>query len=162
TFFGDVWGAFAGPASGRDGIIMSVGLLGRKLGMTQVYDDKGNLLPVTVIKAGPCVVLQLRTLERDGYEAVQLGFEDKPRRLATRSDRGHVAQISSKRARKRPASGVAPPPKADCEPQRHIREFRVDGEKVELQVGQKLTVQLFAEVSHVDVIGTSKGRGTAG
>lgn len=141
---------------------MGVGLLGRKMGMTQIYDDQGVLQPVTVIQAGPCVVLQLRTIERDGYEAVQLGFEDKPRRLANRAERGHVAQISSKRAKLRAASGVAAPPKPDCEPQRYIREFRVDGEKVELAVGQKLTVQLFAEISHVDVIGTTKGRGTAG
>jgi large subunit ribosomal protein L3 len=142
--------------------IMPVGLLGRKIGMTQVYDDQGVIQPVTVIQAGPCVVLQQRTLERDGYEAIQLGFEDKPRRLATRAERGHVAQIGSKRAKRRAAAGVAAAPKPDCEPQRYVREFRVDGETVDCQVGQRLTVDLFTEITHVDVIGTSKGRGTAG
>jgi len=141
---------------------MPVGLLGRKVGMTQVYDDQGNILPVTVIKAGPCTVLQLRTLDRDGYEAVQLGFEEKPRRLARRSERGHVAQISSKRSRRRAAGGVALLPKANCEPPRFVREFRTDGEEVAVDVGQQVTVGLFAEVTHVDVIGTTKGRGTAG
>ena len=67
---------------------MPVGMLGRKVGTTQVYDEDGNLVPVTVIEAGPCVILQVRTPERDGYEAVQLGFDDKPRRLATRAERG--------------------------------------------------------------------------
>ena len=79
---------------------MAKGILGRKVGMTQVYDDRGKIVPVTVIQAGPCHVLQLRTLERDGYEAVQLGYLDKPRRLARRSERGHVAKLASKRARK--------------------------------------------------------------
>ena len=141
---------------------MPVGLLGRKIGMTQVYDDQGNLQPVTVIEAGPCTVLQVRTPERDGYEAVQLGFVDKPRRLATRSERGHVAAIGSKRAMRRAAGGLAAAPKPDCEPQRWVREFRTDGENNELQVGNKLTVEVFKEVTHVDVIGTTKGRGFAG
>ena len=141
---------------------MPVGLLGRKVGMTQVYDAQGVIQPVTVIQAGPCTVLQLRTIDRDGYEAVQLGFEDKPRRLAIRSERGHVAKIGSKRAKRRSAAGVAAVPKADCEPQRYVREFRTDGETVSLEVGNKLTVTHFAEITHVDVIGTTKGRGTAG
>jgi large subunit ribosomal protein L3 len=130
--------------------------------MTQVYDDRGVIQPVTVIEAGPCVVLQRRTLERDGYEAIQLGFLDKPRRLATRAERGHVAQIGSKRAKRRSAGGAELPPKPDCEPQRYIREFRTDGEQVDLQVGQRLTVTHFAEIPRVDVIGLTKGRGTAG
>ena len=85
---------------------MARGILGRKVGMTQIYDDGGNVVPVTVIEAGPCHVLQLRTSERDGYEAVQLGFLDKPRRLASRSERGHVAKLSSKRSRIRSSAGV--------------------------------------------------------
>jgi len=141
---------------------MSVGLLGRKIGMTQVYDESGEITPVTVIQAGPCVVLQIRTLERDGYEAVQVGFDDKPRRLARQSERGHVAAIKSKRARSRAAAGVEAPAKADCEPKRFVREFRTDGEKCECEVGQELTVELFADVTDVDVIGYSKGRGMAG
>jgi large subunit ribosomal protein L3 len=167
---------------------MSVGLLGRKIGMTQVYDADGALVPVTVIEAGPCVVLQLRTRDRDGYEAVQLGFDDKPRRLATRSERGQVAEIGGKRQKQRSAAGVEAPPKPGCEPKRFIREFRADGQEHGYQVGQALTVALFAspgtrpkqgpdgkEVKgpdgkptqepipvYIDVIGTSKGRGTAG
>jgi len=150
---------------------MPVGLLGRKVGMTQVYDEDGDLVPVTVIEAGPCVVLQLRTLERDGYEAVQLGYDDKKRPVggrrsrssqARRSERGHVAALSSKRSKARAEAGVEPVEKAGSEPKRFIREFRVDGEAVDLEVGQTLTVELFAETSHVDVIGTSKGRGFAG
>ncbi len=141
---------------------MGVGLLGRKIGMTQVYDGDGNITPVTVIQAGPCVVLQIRTLDRDGYEAVQIGFDDKPRRLARQSERGHVANLKSKRSRARAAAGHEAVPKADCEPKRFVREFRTDGEECDCEVGQELTVDLFAEVSNVDVIATCKGRGTAG
>lgn len=154
---------------------MAVGLLGRKVGMTQVYDEGGRLTPVTVIEAGPCTVLQLRTPERDGYEAVQLGFDDKlsqkdqgrpaeqrNRARATRPERGHVASLNSKRQKARQEAGVEPAPKAKCEPKRIVREFRTDGEDHGCEVGQELTIELFAEVSHVDVIGTSKGRGTAG
>ena len=139
---------------------MAVGLLGQKVGMTQIFGEGGEAIPVTVIQAGPCTVLQLRTQQRDGYEAVQLGFRDKPRRLAARSERGHVAKLDSKRARGRTAAGVEPLAKADCEPQRFIREFRspADG----LEVGQKLTVETLAQVKSVDIVGISKGRGTAG
>ncbi|HAA62308.1 MAG TPA: 50S ribosomal protein L3 [Planctomycetaceae bacterium] len=150
---------------------MPVGLLGRKVGMTQVYTDDGDLIPVTVVEAGPCVVLQLKTVERDGYEAVQLGFLDKKRPVggrrtrgsqASRSERGHVVGLSSKRSKARAEAGVEPVEKANCEPKKFVREFRVDGENVDLEVGQTLTVELFAEMSHVDVVGTSKGRGFAG
>ena len=139
---------------------MTIGLLGRKVGMTQLYDETGDVIPVTVIQAGPCSVLQLKTKERDGYEAVQLGYLDKPRRLASRAERGHVARLDSKRQRARSAAHLAPVPKADCEPKRLIREFRgpVEG----YQVGQQLTVSIFEGVGAVDVIGTTKGRGTAG
>jgi large subunit ribosomal protein L3 len=139
---------------------MAIGLLGRKVGMTQVFDESGNVVPVTVLEAGPCHVLQLRTVERDGYEAVQLGFKDKPRRLASRSQRGHVAKLDSKRARTRAKAGIELLPKADCEPQRFIREFRTSIEG--LNVGQKFDVNVFADVKRVDVVGTTKGRGTAG
>jgi len=128
--------------------------------MTQLYDPVGNVIPVTVLAAGPCHVLQLKTKQRDGYEAVQLGFRDKPRRLATRAERGHVAKLDSKRQRSRAAAGIAPLPKADCEPKRWIREFRVPVEGFE--IGQVLTVEVFQDVVAVDVTGTSKGRGTAG
>lgn len=141
---------------------MPVGLLGRKIGMTQVYGDGGVVVPVTVLELGPCPVLQVRTLDRDGYEAVQIGFGDKPRRLASKSERGHVAEISSKRRKSAQESGVELLVKAGCEPQRFIREFRLDGESVDLAVGSVLTVEQFAEVARVDVVATSKGRGTAG
>ncbi len=139
---------------------MAIGLLGRKVSMTQVYDPAGDVIPVTIIQAGPCRVLQLRSTNRDGYEAVQLGYLDKPRRLASRSQRGHVAKLDSKRQRSLAAAGVAVVPKADCEPQRLVREFRVPVEGFE--VGQVLDVGLFEGVSAVDVTGTSKGRGFMG
>lgn len=120
---------------------MIKGILGRKVGMTQVYDESGQIIPVTVIQAGPCRVLQLRTPEPDEYEAVQLGFLDKPRRLASQSERGR-AKV------------------ADCEPQRFVRELRGSTEGHE--VGQQLTVDILADVVAVDVTGTSKGRGYAG
>ncbi len=139
---------------------MAIGILGRKVGMTQIYAESGEVIPVTVIQAGPCRILQLRTVDRDGYEAVQLGYRDKPRRLASRSTRGHVAKLDGHRTRKRAAAGVEPVEKANCEPQRFVQEFRVptDG----LSIGQEINVGEFAEISAVDVTGTSKGRGTAG
>jgi large subunit ribosomal protein L3 len=139
---------------------MNIGLLGRKVGMTQVYNASGDAIPVTVIEAGPCHVLQLKTKDRDGYEAVQLGYLDKPRRHASRADRGHVAKLDSKRQKALSAAGVAAPAKANCEPQRFVREFLVPVEG--LQVGQVVTVGVFDGVKSVDVVGTTKGRGTAG
>jgi len=139
---------------------MSTGLLGRKVGMTQVYGPSGQVIPVTVLQAGPCHVLRLLTVERDGYEAVQLGYLDKPRRLACRADRGQVATLDSKRQKRHAAAGAPLSAKANCEPKRFIREFR--GSIEGLTVGQQLGVEIFAEVKAVDVIGTSKGRGTAG
>ncbi|MBP5621112.1 MAG: 50S ribosomal protein L3, partial [Thermoguttaceae bacterium] len=138
---------------------MGIGLLGQKLGMSQLYTEQGEVIPVTVIQAGPCCVLQVKTLERDGYEAVQLGFKDKPRRLASRSERGHVANIDSKR-QKKAGAGSEVAKKADCEPKRFIREFRGSVEGVE--VGQNFDVEIFNDVFAVDVTANSKGRGTAG
>jgi large subunit ribosomal protein L3 len=136
------------------------GLLGRKVGMTQVFDADGTVVPVTVIEAGPCKVLCVRSLERDGYSAVQVGFLDKPRRLASRALRGQVASLDSKRSQRMARAGVVAQPKPACEPKRFVREFRgtVDG----VAVGQDLSVELFEGVSRVDVTGTTKGRGTAG
>jgi large subunit ribosomal protein L3 len=139
---------------------MTKGILGRKVGMTQIYDDAGKCIPVTVVQAGPCHVLQVRTRERDGYEAVQLGFLDKPRRLASRSERGHVAKLESKRSKKLAAAGAAAPDKAGCEPQRFIRELR--GAPGEAQVGQQVTVESLEGVQAVDVTGLTKGRGYSG
>ena len=142
---------------------MPLGLLGTKVGMTQVYNEKdGSIEPVTVLQLGPCPVLQIRTTERDGYSAIQLGYRDKPRKNATRAEQGHVAsKLSSKRKDARLKGGVQLLPKADCEPQRYVREFRVDAATV--TVGQKLAVaDVFGDVKAVDVIGTSKGRGYQG
>ena len=150
---------------------MAKGILGRKVGMTQIYDESGKAIPVTVIEAGPCHVLQLKSLETDGYEAIQLGFLDKKRPVeskrrsrrsqARRSERGHVAsKLNSKRSRKRSAAGVQLLPKADCEPKRFVRELR--GSAGNLKVGDQVTVADLEEVKSVDVTGTSKGRGYAG
>jgi large subunit ribosomal protein L3 len=136
------------------------GILGRKIGSTQIFDPAGIVIPVTVIEAGPCRVLLVRSPERDGYAAVQIGFRDKPRRLASRSVRGQVANLDSKRAKSQAQAGVERAPKADCEPQRFVRELR--GTYAEAAVGQVLSVELFEGVQHVDVTGTTKGRGTAG
>jgi large subunit ribosomal protein L3 len=139
---------------------MSKGILGRKVGMTQIYDEAGNCIPVTVVAAGPCHVLQVRTKEHDGYEAVQLGFLDKPRRLASRSERGHVARLESKRSKKLTTAGVQSPDKAGCEPQRFIRELR--GPAGETKVGGQVTVAVLDGVKAVDVTGLTKGRGFSG
>ncbi len=121
---------------------MRVGLLGRKVGMTQIYKDDGTVVPVTVLECGPCTVLQVRTTERDGYDAVQLGFADKKRKSARQSERGHARKV-------------------DAEPKRYVREIRQEG-PIEVAAGQTLTVEVFGAIGRVDVIGTSKGRGFAG
>jgi large subunit ribosomal protein L3 len=150
---------------------MTVGLLGYKVGMTQIYDDKGKINPVTVLQVGPCPVLLVRNQDRDGYDAVQVGFGQKKRprpgtkrpprnSFATRAERGHVsADFESKR---RQAGGKPLAPKADCEPPLHIREFRLT-EPATIEVGKVLTVgDIFQDVVAVDVIGTTKGRGYQG
>jgi large subunit ribosomal protein L3 len=138
---------------------MPLGLIGEKVGMTQVFDEKGAEIPVTVLQLGPCPVLQVRDQQKDGYDAVQIGYQDKPRRKATRAERGHVSRdLQSKRR----AAGIPLAPKADVEPQRVVREFRLEGPS-DLKAGAVLTVgEVFKDVKAVDVIGTSKGRGTAG
>ncbi|MCX7405215.1 MAG: 50S ribosomal protein L3 [Planctomycetia bacterium] len=128
--------------------------------MTQVFAADGTAIPVTVIEAGPCPVTMVRSVERDGYSAVQIGFLDKPRRLASRSIRGQVAKLDSKRSKRLSAGGVTLLPKPACEPQRLVGELR--GVFEGAAVGQVLTVDLFEGVVSVDVTGTSKGRGTAG
>jgi large subunit ribosomal protein L3 len=144
-------------------MFMALGMLGLKVGMTQIYDDKGNLCPVTVLEVGPNPILQIRTPEVDGYHAVQVGFIDKPREKATLPERGHVANnIQTKRRAWLQAAGVQIPEKADCEPQRFIREFRLD-QASDLKVGGALiATEIFKDTKRVDVIGTSKGHGTTG
>src|SRR6516165_4703092 len=121
---------------------MRVGLLGRKVGMTQIYQENGAAVPVTVVECGPCTVLQVRTKERDGYHAWQLGFDDKKRKSATQAERGHARKVSA-------------------EPKRFVREIRQE-EVTDVTEGQTLTVELFSAIKSVDVTGTSKGRGYAG
>lgn len=120
------------------------GILGKKVGMTQVFNDNGEAVPVTVIEAGPCFVAQIKTVERDGYSAVQLGFEEtKPKRL-TQPQLKHLQ-------------------KSELPALRYLRELRVaDDESVGFEEGQQLTVDIFEEGDLVDVTGTSKGRGFAG
>jgi large subunit ribosomal protein L3 len=139
---------------------MAIGILGRKVGMTQVFDDAGRALPVTVLQAGPCRVMQLRTIQTDGYEAMQIGFLDKARRLASRSERGHVAALGGKRSKKQAAAGKAAVPKANCEPQQFVREIRGAAEGV--SVGDELTVAKLEGIKAVDVVGVTKGRGFQG
>src|SRR5437879_2182648 len=104
---------------------MALGLIGLKVGMTQIFDGDGKMAPVTVIELGPCRVLQVRTAELDKYHAVQLGFKDKLRRKAIRADRGHVAsEFVSKRREGMRQAGVQFVEKANCEPQLYIKEFR--------------------------------------
>lgn len=138
---------------------MAKGILGRKVGTTQIFQEDGTAVPVTVLEVGPCNVLQVRTVERDGYEAVQLGYLDKPRRLSSRSERGHVAAISSRRSSKSAAAGVAPAVKANCEPKRFVRELRGASD---VQVGDQVTASVLDGVKSVDVTGISRGRGYAG
>lgn len=122
---------------------MRVGLLGRKIGMTQIYQEDGTVVPVTVLECGPCTVLQVRTTERDGYSALQLGFADKKRKNATQAERGHAKKV-------------------DAEPKRFVREIRQAADVTDVAAGQTLTVEVFNEIKNVDVIGTSKGRGYSG
>src|ERR687898_759854 len=118
------------------------GLLGEKLGMTQVFDENNRLVPVTVVKAGPCVVTQVRTPEVDGYSAVQLGFGEIDPRKVNKPEGGHFT-------------------KAGVTPRRHLVELRTK-DASDYTVGQELTAEVFDGVAKVDVIGTSKGKGTAG
>src|SRR5688572_23960511 len=118
------------------------GLLGEKLGMTQVFDENNRIVPVTVVKAGPCVVTQVRTPEVDGYSAVQLGFGEIDPRKVNKPEGGHFA-------------------KAGVTPRRHLVELRTE-DAGSYTVGQELTAEVLDGVAAVDVIGTSKGKGTAG
>ncbi len=121
---------------------MPKGILGRKVGMTQIFNDAGQAIPVTVIEAGPCIVVQKKTPERDGYSAIQLGFGEKPERLVNKPLKGHFA-------------------KAGVRPLRFLRELRVENVE-DYQVGQEIKADVFAIGERVDVVGTSRGRGFAG
>jgi large subunit ribosomal protein L3 len=123
----------------------TMGLLGKKIGMTQVFNPNGSRLGVTAVEVGPCWVVQKRTVEKDGYSAIQVGFGEKPERVANRPELGHFA-------------------KAGIPPKRHLREFRVPGEVAAgYEVGQQIDLTgLLAVGDKVDVTGTSKGKGFQG
>jgi large subunit ribosomal protein L3 len=121
---------------------MTKGILGRKIGMTQVFAENGNLIPVTVVEAAANVVLQKKTIESDGYVAVQVGFDDKREKLANKPEKGHVS-------------------KANTTPKRFLREFRGD-DLAGYEVGQEVKVDIFAAGDIVDVTGVSKGKGFQG
>ena len=121
---------------------MKKAIIGKKVGMTQIFDEKGNVVPVTVIEAGPCVVVQKKTVENDGYTAVQFGFGDVSAKRVTKPLKGHFD-------------------KADVAPKRTLREFRFDDCDA-FNVGDLVKADAFAAGDRVDVVGTSKGKGYAG
>ena len=121
---------------------MQKAIIGKKVGMTQIFDDKGNVIPVTVIEAGPCTVVQKKTVENDGYAAVQFGFGEVSVKRVTKPLKGHFD-------------------KADVAPKKTLREFRFDNCDA-FNVGDIVKADAFAAGDHVDVVGTSKGKGYAG
>ena len=121
---------------------MKKGIIGKKIGMTQIFDEKGNMIPVTVIEAGPCAVVQKKTTENDGYEAVQLGYGDMKANKVNKPMKGHFG-------------------KADVAPKKVLKEFRL-ADTSSLNVGDIVKADIFAAGEFVDVVGTSKGKGTAG
>lgn len=121
---------------------MKKAILGKKLGMTQIFDENGKIVPVTVVEAGPCVVLQKKTTEKDGYEAIQVGFGDIREKLVNKPMKGHFA-------------------KAGVSLRRFVREFRLENAS-EYQVGQEIKADVFAAGEKVDVSGVSKGKGFQG
>ena len=121
---------------------MKKGIIGRKVGMTQIFDENGNVIPVTVIEAGPCVVSQVKTVENDGYNAIQLGFEDAKEKHLTKAEIGHFAK-----------AGVAN--------KKYLKEFRLD-DISGYEVGAAVTADVFAAGDKVDVTGITKGRGYTG
>lgn len=121
---------------------MQKGLIGRKIGMTQLFDESGKVIPVTVIEAGPCAVTQKKTIENDGYNAVQIGFGDVKAHRVNKPMKGHFA-------------------KSDVAPKKTLKEFRLE-DCDSVNVGDILKADIFAEGDKIDVVGTSKGKGTAG
>ncbi len=121
---------------------MKKGIIGKKIGMTQIFDEKGNVIPVTLIEAGPCVVAQKKTAEHDGYDAVQLGFSDVKEKHITKAEKGHFE-------------------KAGVSFKRHLKEFRLD-DCTKYNVGDVITADTFAAGEKVDITGLTKGRGYTG
>lgn len=121
---------------------MKKGLIGKKIGMTQLFDENGKVIPVTVVEAGPCTVVQKKTIENDGYEAIQVGFGDVKVQRVNKPMAGHFK-------------------KADVAPKKVLKEFRLE-DMADVNVGDVLKADIFAVGDRVDVVGTSKGKGTAG
>ena len=121
---------------------MKKGIIGKKLAMTQIFDEKGNVIPVTLIEAGPCVVAQKKTVENDGYAAIQLAYEDAKEKHLTKAELGHFK-------------------KAGITPKRHLKEFRLEDCSA-YEVGSVVTVETFAAGEKVDITGITKGRGFSG
>ncbi|MBR5191749.1 MAG: 50S ribosomal protein L3 [Clostridia bacterium] len=121
---------------------MKKGLIGKKIGMTQLFDENGKVIPVTVVEAGPCTVVQKKTIENDGYEAIQVGFGDVKVQRVNKPMAGHFK-------------------KADVAPKKVLKEFRLEN-MADVNVGDVLKADIFAAGDRVDVVGTSKGKGTAG
>ena len=121
---------------------MKKGIIGKKLGMTQIFDQKGNVIPVTLIEAGPCVVAQKKTVENDGYAAIQLAYEDTTKKNLTKAELGHLA-------------------KAGISPKKHLKEFRL-ADTSAYEAGSVVTVDTFAQGEKVDITGITKGRGYSG
>ena len=131
------------------------GIVGRKIGMSQVFDELGVATPVTIIQAGPCYVTQVKTADgKDGYDAVQVGFEETKERRLTQGQLGHLGRMKAKKGKARKADKGIPAV-------RHLREFRTQTAS-EYTVGQELTVEQFELGDKIDVTGTTKGRGFAG
>ena len=121
---------------------MNKGLIGKKIGMTQIFDEHGRVIPVTVIEAGPCVIAQVKTVDTDGYQAVQLGFGDVKEKKLNKPTKGHFTKVN-------------------VTPKKHLREFRLDSVEG-LTVGQELKADVFATGDKLDIQGTSKGKGFQG
>ena len=121
---------------------MNKGLIGKKIGMTQIFDESGKVIPVTVIEAGPCVVAQVKTQDTDGYQAIQLGFGEIKEKKLNKPTKGHFTKVN-------------------VTPKKHLREFRLDSVEG-LTVGQELKADIFAAGDKLDIQGTSKGKGFQG
>ena len=121
---------------------MKKGLIGKKIGMTQLFDENGKVIPVTVVEAGPCTVVQKKTVETDGYEAIQVGYDDVKIQRVNKPDAGHFK-------------------KSNVAPKKVLKEFRLE-DLSEYKVGDTIKADVFAAGDKVDVVGTSKGKGTAG
>lgn len=142
---------------------MQKAIIGKKIGMTQIFDEKGNVIPVTVIEAGPCVVSQIKTVENDGYEAIQLGFGDV--KLKIQNGTGKGKRVRSEKFKDQPVNITLPLlghfKKADVAPKRTLREFRVEDISA-YSVGDIVKADVFAEGDKIDITGKSKGKGYAG